>query len=134
MTELATVVRVNGQSPELWRADPTHVYVGRQLFLRSGKYARETWPNSSWGNPIKLPAHPTIEDRRQVIRDYENYLARRSLLLRQLHTLAGKKLGCWCGNWDGLSEPRLLCHAAVLADWVNRMQRGEKPWEFSGQR
>jgi hypothetical protein len=35
-----------------------------------------------------------------------------------LAKLAGGRdlpLACWCGTWDGLSEPAPLCHAVVLA-------------------
>jgi hypothetical protein len=126
---LTTVIRVNGLSPRLWLAQPDHVYVGRRVFLRSGEFRGEVWPNSGLGNPDRLPHGAGIDVRRALIVRFERWAARDRHRMRMLESLCGKVLGCWCGSWDGVTQPRLLCHAAVYADWCNHLIRGEKPWE-----
>lgn len=124
---LTTVVSVRGQSPDAWQDDPSRIYVGRYVPLRSGKFIGQVWKRSLFSNPLKLSEDPTMQERRELLVRYQRYLAGRPELLSQLHTMAGKQLGCWCGTWDGISEPRLLCHASVLADWCNGLS--QRPWE-----
>lgn len=129
MGTLTTVVRVNGQNPQLWRADPQHLYVGRRVFLRSGIHKGQHWPNSALGNPYRVNTEDTLTERRRVLEMFERFLATDQYRLSQLGKMQGKVLGCWCCNWDGITQPRPLCHAAVYADWCNRMAKGERPWE-----
>jgi len=129
-TRLTTVVRVNGLDPEEWRKDPRHLYVGRRVYVRSGKFAGKIWPNSALGNPYPLARGASIDDRRNLIVQFERWVIADKHRMRQLENMCGKVLGCWCGHWDGVSQPRLLCHAAVYADWCNHLIRGEKPWEL----
>lgn len=125
------VVPVNGQDPVAWRADPLNLYVGRGVTLRSGRYAGLTWPNSGWGNPYKVSVDQTRYEREQVLVRFQQYLASKEgkLLRDALPGLFGLRLGCWCCDWDGITQPRPLCHACVYADWANRIHDGEsRPW------
>lgn len=132
----ATVANCRGHSPTVIQADKTNLYVGRYHHIRAGKFAGEVWRPQGWGNIHRPDA--SMDDQRaalvQCIERYEQGLARQALteprrMLWQLKLLHGHKLWCWCCEWDGLAKPRPLCHAAVLADWTNRMARGERPWE-----
>lgn len=127
---LTTVVCVKRMDPEQWMAQPGHLYVGRRVFLRTGRHAGKQWPNSCLGNPDRLPFNAGIDDRRDLIVRFEQWVVRDRHRMRMLESMCGKVLGCWCGNWDGVSRPRLLCHAAVYADWCNHLMRGERPWEL----
>lgn len=77
------------------------VYVGRPMY-------RGGWSlhGHVLANPFSVGRHGTAE---QVVARYERWLAEHPrLLARELPTLRGKQLGCWCP--DG--QP---CHARVLA-------------------
>lgn len=135
--KITTVAKVTGLSPDEWQADRNHVYTGRYQVIRSGRYAGQIWYPQGWGNSFwpDIDAHAT---KAAAVKDcvdrYEKDLADRVKrqareLLQPMRMLAGKVLGCWCVSWDGITTPRPQCHAAVLADWVNRMQAGERPWE-----
>lgn len=127
---LTTVVKVNGLNPDTWRADPNHLYVGRLVWLRHGELAGMRWPNSALGNyASKVTRTSTLEERREAIRIFERWVVNDKHRMKSLERMHGKVLGCWCGKWDGISQPRLLCHAAVYADWSNQMRMGRKPWE-----
>jgi hypothetical protein len=63
---------------------------------------------SDWGNPFLLPQDG---DRETVIEHYKQYLEWRPSLLKRLHELRGKVLGCWCA-------PE-LCHGNVLLGKLN---------------
>lgn len=58
---------------------------------------------TEWGNPFVIGRDGT---RAQVIAKYDAYLDTRPDLLAKLHTLKGKRLGCWCA-------PQ-ACHGDVL--------------------
>lgn len=57
-----------------------------------------------WGNPFVIGKEGT---REEVIEKYRTKLLESTILLRDLHELKGKILGCWC-------KP-LACHGDVLA-------------------
>lgn len=125
------VVAVNGLDPVLWRADPLNLYVGRGVTLRSGRRAGLTWPNSGWGNPYKVNSQQTRYEREQVLVRFQQYVAgpEGKLLRETLPRLFGRRLGCWCCDWDGIALPRPTCHACIYADWANRIHDGEsRPW------
>jgi len=136
----ATVCNCRGHSPAVVQADKSNLYVGRYHHIRAGKYAGEVWRPQGWGN-IYRPDQD-MEDRHaalvQCIHRYETALAKQARdephrVLWTLKNLHGHTLWCWCCEWDGVTQPRPLCHAAVLADWTNRMARGERPWvDFLG--
>ncbi|MCM3884148.1 DUF4326 domain-containing protein [Frankia sp. R82] len=60
-----------------------------------------------WGNPHRLPARATAEQRAAVIARYAEDLDRRPDLLARLPELRGRALACYCSP--------LACHGDVLA-------------------
>lgn len=60
------------------------VYIGRPASGLKG---------SIWGNPFKIGRDGT---REEVIAKYREYVLGKPELLRQLESLRGKVLGCWC--------------------------------------
>ncbi len=133
---ITTVCDCHGKSPDEIQADPISIYVGRFHYIRSGRFAGQQWRPKGYGNPFRPDVE--IENRLLAMTDcinrFEAYLARQmqtepARMVPAMRNLIGKRLWCWCCTWDGVSLPRPLCHAAVYADWTNRMLRGEKPWE-----
>lgn len=101
-----TVIDLRGRDHAALQRDPSVVYVGRAS-------PRTGWPGSSWANPFRAG---------NAVMDYVAYLRTRPELLRRLPELRGKRLGCWCADWDGgPGEP--CCHAIALA----RMADGLDP-------
>jgi hypothetical protein len=82
------------------KKEPYDVYVGR---------------GSKWGNPYShregTLAKFTVNNRREAIKKYEEYLLSNEDLLRDLTELKGKVLGCFC-------KPK-SCHGDVLAKYAN---------------
>lgn len=70
------------------KRQPYDVYIGRP---------------SKWGNPFEIGIDGT---REEVIVKYEQYITSNQMLMRDLHELRGKTLGCWC-------KPS-SCHGDVL--------------------
>lgn len=70
------------------RLDSYEVYIGR---------------GSIWGNPFKIGRDGT---RTEVIEKYREYLEQSPQLLKELESLRGKTLGCYC-------KPK-PCHGDVL--------------------
>lgn len=66
---------------------------------------------SKWGNPFHL-ARGT-QAREIIIQRYERWLKTQPFLMANIHTLRGKRLGCYC-------KP-LACHGDVLARLANEM-------------
>src|ERR1700739_1109100 len=81
------------------KKEPYDVYIGRPTHGIHG---------SIWGNPFKIGQDGT---RDEGIQKYRKYLLGKSQLLRQLESLRGKVLGCWC------SPQR--CHGDVLIELLN---------------
>lgn len=124
----AIVTKVNGKSPNEWTAIQTNKYVGRHLYLRSGKYADETWPNSGFGNPYRFEKQDSHSEKRSKLFAYCGWLKEtlvRSRIIRdafgELVELAKADtvvLGCWCVEWYGRGMTP-LCHAAYLSAIIN---------------
>ncbi len=132
--KLTTVVDVSNVDPTIWLADPNHLYVDKRWVIRMGPHRGQVWPNTGWWNPVIKPqadanGFPERTDWENYIQRYEAYLVTQTLLMRQLPTLIGKTLGTWFCTWDGLSRPRPLSHACVLADWANGLAVSERRWE-----
>lgn len=68
-----------------------------------------------WGNPFEIGKHG---NREAVIERYANYLPTNPDLLKQLPTLRGKCLGCWCKP-----EP---CHGDVLVKMLTTLSFSQK--------
>ena len=64
---------------------------------------------SKWGNPFSIG---TDGDRSTVIRKYREWIMQQPHLLKDIHELQGKVLGCWC-------SPQ-ACHGDVLAELADK--------------
>lgn len=82
------------------------VYIGRACRLGGWNL-----PASPWANPFSVEQ---CGSRAEALRRYRAHLMQRPDLLRQLPTLRGKVLGCWC-------HP-LPCHGDVLAELADATQ------------
>lgn len=85
--------------PALTSPGPTRV-----VNLRAEAYDIRIDRLTRWGNPFKIGKDG---DRATVIAKYDEWILTRFDLLRELPTLRGQILGCWC-------KP-LACHGDVLA-------------------
>lgn len=111
MSDRTTVISVRGLSiPDRAAlvADPGFVYCGR---------AFAGWPGSIFGNPFKgNGAADRFRDELQLAIDCSNYSRHDFVAMAEvLHTLRGKRLGCWCGCWSP-GQPDIGCHAVALAE------------------
>lgn len=66
---------------------------------------------SKWGNPFKIGEHG---DRLQVIKKYEDWIRTQPELLKSLHELEGKILGCCC-------KPQ-PCHGDILVKLLKEIK------------
>ena len=72
---------------------------------------------SKWGNPFthisdkKTKAEFIVDTREQAIESYRDCVVKQPQLLKDLHELRGKTLGCFC-------KPK-RCHGDVLVELVN---------------
>ena len=64
---------------------------------------------SIWGNPFIIGKDGT---RSEVIEKYRNWIKTQPQLLAKLHTLRGKRLGCYCAPH--------ACHGDILAELANK--------------
>ena len=76
------------------KKEPYDIYIGRP-----GK----------WGNPFTMPRDG---NREEVINKYRNWILQQPQLLKDLHELRGKTLGCWCAP--------LSCHGNVLIELIEK--------------
>ena len=82
------------------KREPYDVYIGRP---------------SKWGNPYKLAAKATDDERDHCIALYRRYLVQRTDLAQAaVRELRGKRLGCYCA-------PK-RCHGDVLAEFADKFQ------------
>lgn len=65
---------------------------------------------SKWGNPFVIGRDG---DRDDVIRKYKEWILSQPELLRDLHELEGKVLGCWCSPEK--------CHGDVLSELLKKI-------------
>lgn len=75
------------------------IYIGRP---------NKKYPNSIWGNPFIIGRDG---DRKEVISKYEEWIVHQDHLIKNLHLLKNKILGCYC-------KP-LECHGDVLCQLSN---------------
>lgn len=107
-----TVVKVNGRQRDKFLADPEFVYVGRKF---AGFEA------SIFGNPFtkSMVDNPALEFARKLIIALNpvgsHVFPGFDRIVQELPSLRGKRLGCWCLDWDGESSPPMSCHAVILA-------------------
>lgn len=103
---MTTVVSVRGLDHSALMADPAFVYVARAVRWTP-------WLASIWGNPF--PVKEGVRTAAEAVALYLVHLQARPDLLARLPELRGKRLGCWCCDWDGHGEPAQPCHAVALA-------------------
>lgn len=84
------------------KKEPYDVYIGRP---------------SIWGNPYShkkgTNAQFHVATKKEAVARYKEYLLAQPLLVSQLHTLIGKRLGCWC-------KPG-LCHGDVIIEVMKEL-------------
>lgn len=107
---------------------PACRYVGR---CRDGMH----FGNPFSHRPSKLPV-VRVPTPRAAVDAFRAWLAgtdhqdvepeRRRWVLDNLHTLRGRRLGCYCGTWRP-GEPRILCHAVVLAEMADALPEVPRP-------
>lgn len=78
------------------KSNPHDVYIGRP---------------SRWGNPFVIGKDGT---REEVIHKYQAWIFKQPEILKDLYTLKGKTLGCWCVP--------LACHGHYLA-WLANLTK-----------
>jgi hypothetical protein len=73
---------------------------------------------SIWGNPFShmegTKAKFKVDTRDEAIQKYEEWIVTQRHLMKKLHTLRGKILGCTCYP--------LPCHGDVLIKLINEME------------
>lgn len=74
------------------KKEPYDVYIGRP---------------SKWGNPFHIGIDGT---REEVIEKFRNWIITQPKLLKDLHEIKGKTLGCWC-------KPK-VCHGDILVELI----------------
>lgn len=70
---------------------------------------------SKWGNPFThlnktTKAKFKVKTREEAIKKYEEWILNQPELLKDLHELKGKTLGCWC-------KPK-SCHGDILVELI----------------
>ncbi len=69
---------------------------------------------SKWGNPFShkkgTKAEYRVENLQESLDSYREYILKSPLLLKDLHELEGKVLGCWC-------KPS-PCHGDILVELI----------------
>lgn len=80
------------------------VYIGRAVNMGGWRLRQ-----SDWFNPFSAKEF----GRDQCIAKYKAYLLGRDDLIKRLHELKGKRLGCWC-------KPD-ACHGDVLVELVEAL-------------
>ncbi len=68
---------------------------------------------SKWGNPFYIGRDG---NRDEVCEKYRDWILTQPKLMASLHTLAGRRIACFCA-------PK-RCHADVLADMVEALPEG----------
>lgn len=100
------------------------IYIGRGKDPKTGKIG-------IWGNPFVIGKDG---ERDFVILKYKLWLNTQPHLLREIHTLSGKILGCWC-------DTGVNCHGDILrelsvskyvSNWFSNMLPMDKPFKYQG--
>lgn len=82
--------------------------MGLVVHCKKSKYDVYIGRPSKWGNPFEIGKDG---DREEVIRKYHDWILTQDNLLKELHTLENKILGCWCYP--------LRCHGDILIKLIN---------------
>jgi len=66
---------------------------------------------STWGNPFRIG---TDGNREEVLQKYQDWIGEQHDLLKELHILKGRTLGCWCKPEN--------CHGDILAKLADLLE------------
>jgi hypothetical protein len=108
-------IRPKFKDLEEWMTDTNNIYIGRKgvLILNGGRFPEK---DSIWANPFKIKGDLT---REEVLEKYEDYITEKlnedEELQKQLISLKGKNLGCWCKP-----EP---CHGDILKRLIKKYNK-----------
>ena len=112
MTSVISVKgKINIWGPSLENAPNDVVYIGRAIFMGGWKLRKSIFANPfkvdkyNKKNGVTIEHHGTLDD---VCERYKEYVLSKPELLRQIGSLKGKKLACWC-------YPN-RCHGDVLKE------------------
>jgi len=83
---------------------------------------------SKWGNPYThlknndTLAKYVVPTRKEAIEKYRDYIlfGDGTHLLKDLHELKGKTLGCWCGHFELKDRHKLHCHGQILLELLDK--------------
>ena len=88
-----------------WLKNPNHIYIGRKV-----AYVDDTF-SSKWRNVFASKKY----GRDQCLNLYEDYIKKDNELLKDLHELENKTLGCWC-------KPK-KCHGDILLKLIEEQNK-----------
>ena len=97
-----------------WCKDDNNVYIGRMgiVFINGERYPRKA---SKFANPYKIGKD--YATREEVLLKYKTYiidkLEKDPMLRKELRSLKGKTLGCWC-------KPE-ACHGDILLELIKEI-------------
>lgn len=79
------------------------------VHCRKEKYDILIDRTTKWGNPFIVGPYT----REEALEKYEEWIQTQDWLLKDIHTLKNKVLGCWC-------KPK-ACHGDILAEIANSL-------------
>ena len=97
MTQVVRLKKIDGKIYQ-----DCDVYIGPKMCNPSWTFDKSPWVN---------PFHYSYKDRSEVLKAYKQYVLTHPKLQKQLKTLRGKRLGCFCENLE-------FCHGTVLKNLV----------------
>lgn len=106
-----------------WKKDNYDIYIGR---LPGNEY-------NKWAYPKELREQFSEGTPRQDIIDaYEDYLLSNLVLMKDLHELKYKTLGCWCKNKKQQNTPAngKSCHGDILKKYVTKLEQIDERMEL----
>lgn len=87
----------------------------RVVHFKKEKYDVYIGRPSKWGNPYSHKegtlAEFKVNSREEAVRKFEEYLISNEDLMKDLPSLKGKVLGCWC-------KPK-ACHGDILVKYID---------------
>lgn len=106
-----------------WMEDNNNVYIARKgiVFVeRNGMKYRYPSTDSIWANPFKITDTMSREQVIEMYREYlENSLKKKKITIKDLLSLDGKVLGCWCKK-GGKNVP---CHGDVIVEMIKKYKK-----------
>jgi len=95
------------------RKEPYDIFIGRP---------------SKWSNPfsnkLNSNARYKTKSRKESVEKHKEWLINGDgqYLLKDLHELKGKILGCWCDNGSGSTKNK-TCHGDIIVKLVNDLDK-----------